>query len=133
MTTIDAIKINIRDFRDKLVRRTLTMGMIVKALDNIERSFEEYHDCNYLKIKSLKESIEERDREIERLNEIVFDLKEDEDLELPKKISFKDCIPDFEPTDKVNVEFQVEHKPGIEVEWKKYTPTFSSKKEKDVN
>lgn len=93
MITIDAIKVNIREFRDKLVRRTLTMGMIVKALDNIEKNFEEYA---HLSNKFYNEQIECREKEMKLMeleylknvkvttNTLLLDALEEQDKEIAK-------------------------------------------------
>ncbi len=93
MITIEDIKVNIRDFRDKLVRRTLTMGMIVKALDNIEKNFEEYA---HLSNKFYNEQIECREKEMKLMeldyltnkkvttNQLLIDALEEQDKEVQR-------------------------------------------------
>ncbi len=68
MITIQNIKFNIKDFRDKLVRRTLPMSMILKALDNIEKNIDEYE---HLSDKLYTDAMQDKCKEIERLKEYI--------------------------------------------------------------
>lgn len=98
MTTIESIKFSIKELKYELIKRTPPISSILKALDNLEKRVDEYE---YLTDKLFRNAIEEKNREIQRLTEMIIGYTDGDEQ-------------------KVNIA-----KPPYQI-WTKYEPTFST-------
>lgn len=69
MTTIESIKFSIKELKNELIRRTPPLSSILRALDNLEKRVDEYE---YLTDKLFRNAIEEKNREIQRLTDMII-------------------------------------------------------------